>query len=226
MNRAAAYIADIVLPNRCPCCGRFIKWDKLLCGECIEALPVYDSGGEEPPEGCSAAVSAYIYDGAAKKGVLAIKEGHGRNMAVWAAEVLAGRLEGCGAELIASVPMLRKAKAERGCDHARVIAKALSARMGIPYDGTLLMRKGDDILQHELKAYQRRDNAEAIYFEGRHPNDIRGKHILLIDDIHTTGATLSACAKILKALGAAEVIAATICQSQRRRRNAADGKKA
>lgn len=218
MNRAAAYIEDILMPNRCPCCGSFIKWDRLLCGKCEEALPVYEGSGE-PPEGCSAAVSAYIYDGAAKSGILALKDGHGRNMAIYAAGVLAEKLGDCGAELITSIPMSRRARAERGCDHAKEIAKALSKVTEIPCCFTLLRRRAVETRQHDLKAYERRDHAEAIYLEGRRPGDIRGKHILLIDDIQTTGATLSACAKILRALGAAEVMAVTVCRTVLKNKN-------
>lgn len=214
MSKARDFILDIFMPTRCPCCEGFIKWDKLLCEECERALEPVDNSDERPPAGCSAAVSAFKYDGAAKQGIYALKDGWGISFAVYTAPLLAEKLKGCGADLITCVPMAKRKANERGYNQAEVIAKELSKLMGIPYDGGLLTRRTTSMAQHDLEtASERAEFAKTLYGIADGHSDITGKKLLLADDIHTTGATLSECAGRLLSMGASDIIAVTLCRT-------------
>lgn len=214
MSKVRDFILDIFMPNRCPCCEGFIKWDKLICEKCAEALEPVDNSGEAPPAGCSAAVSAYKYDGAAKQGIYALKDGWGLNFAVCTAPLLAEKLKGCGADLITCVPMAKRKANERGYNQAEVVAGELSKLMDIPCDCGLLTRRPTSLAQHDLAtAAERAEFARTLYGIADSHEDITGRKLLLADDVHTTGATLSECAGKLLSMGAAEVIAVTLCRT-------------
>lgn len=214
MSRLFDFAADIFLPNRCPCCGRFIKWNERLCTACEDGLPLYDASGERPPENCSAAVSLFAFNGPAQQGIYSMKDGHGRGFAAYSAELLAEKLKGCGAEIITCVPLSRRRKAERGWDQAQIIALELSKAMNVPCDFSLLARRNPKKEQHDLHADERRQAAMQQYHTANRPGNIEGKHIIITDDVLTTGATLSRCAGLLHTLGAAEVIAVTLCRTE------------
>ena len=109
--------------------------------------------------------------------------------------------------------MSRRKKADRGWDQAEVIAKELSRASGIPCDFSLLARKKPKEDQHDLSAAERALAAKQQYHIAAKPGNIEGRHIILTDDVLTTGATLSACAALLLSLGAADVTAAAICRT-------------
>ena len=209
------FAADIIMPTRCPCCGGFIMWNEKLCEKCLKSLPLCGSE-ERPPEGCSAAVSVFAFDGPAKEGIYSLKDGWGRAFAEYAAEIISERLRGCGAELVTCVPMSRRKKASRGWDQAEVIAKEFAEALGLPCDLSLLRRRYSRTEQHGLSAAGRAEFASGQYSIAPDHADISGKHIILADDVITTGSTVSACASLLLSMGAADVIAASVCRTLKR----------
>lgn len=107
-------------------------------------------------------------------------------------------------------PRSTKKRREVGHDQSEVLTKRLSSLTGIPMIVCLERVSGADTAQKSLGAAERAENAQESYvLSRRFAEDIRGKRVLLIDDIATTGATLSACASILTSAGAAAVIAVT-----------------
>lgn len=219
MSRIADLLLDIIMPNRCPCCGRFILWNEKLCQDCVESLPPC-TGREALPAGCSASVSAFAFDGPAKQGIYSLKEGQGRAFAEYSAGLLAQRLSGSGAQLITCVPMARRKKSARGWDQAEVIARELGRAMNVPCDFSILKRRCSRTEQHGLGAAERAEFAAEQYSAAKDHSEIKGKHIILVDDVITTGSTISVCAGLLLSLGAAEVIAASICRTESKRKRA------
>ena len=211
MGRAADFIADIFLPNRCPCCGGFIKWDALLCGSCQERLVYFDNSDSRPPKGCSASVSVFEFREPANQGIYALKDGWGRNFVKFGAGKLAEILSGSGADLVTCVPMAKRKRAERGFDQAELIGRELAERLGLPFDAHILARRPASLEQHALSGADREEFAKALYFIPEKHGDVSGKKLLLVDDVRTTGSTLSVCASLLLETGAAEVIAAALC---------------
>lgn len=219
MSRIVDFIADIFMPNRCPCCDRFIRWDELVCKRCQKELPLFREHDIKPPEGCSAAVCAFRYEGIAKQGIYSLKNGCGKNFALYSARVLAPKVKGAEADLITCVPMSRRKKAERGYNQAELIARELSVQTGVPWDFKLLARKPKSLRQHDLSAEQRREFAPTIFYAICEPQRVRGKRILLVDDVHTTGSTLSACASLLIGLGASDVVSVAVCRTLKKPRS-------
>ncbi|MBR4555314.1 MAG: ComF family protein [Ruminococcus sp.] len=213
MSKLADWLLDVFFPNRCPCCGKVIRWDLLVCGKCAGELRRFDNSSDTPPEGCSASFSLYRYEGPAKPGIYSIKDGTGKNFIRFSADRIAPELEDCGADLITFVPRAKRKKREYGFDQAEMIAKALSGRMGIPCDSGLIARRRDRTEQRELNAGERSIHAKSVYVPAKGARDIKGRCILLADDVRTTGATLEACTHILREAGASEVITVTLCRA-------------
>ncbi len=111
-------------------------------------------------------------------------------------------------------PRSTKKRREVGHDQSEQLTKRLSHLTGIPMIACLERVSGADTAQKSLGAAERAENAQESYvLSGQYAEDICGKRVLLIDDIATTGATLSACALILTDAGAASVIAVTAART-------------
>ena len=100
-------------------------------------------------------------------------------------------------DLICPVPLHPKKERKRGYNQSYHLAKGLSEKSGIPIDNHSLVRKQFSSTQTRKTRWERWENVESI-FELTHPEAFDGKHILLIDDVVTTGATLEACAATIQ----------------------------
>ncbi len=111
--------------------------------------------------------------------------------------------------ILTNVPRKSSSIKKYGMDHAGMLAKAVAKRIGCEYK-SLLKSKAKKQQKH-TKGEERIKNAVAV--PGRNATSLHGKHIILIDDIVTTGASMSAAAKVLYALGAKTVTAASIASA-------------
>jgi len=96
-------------------------------------------------------------------------------------------------DMICPVPLHPKKERKRGYNQSYHIAKGLSEKSGIPIDNRSLIRKQFSSTQTRKTRWERWENVESI-FELTSPGAFEGKHVLLVDDVVTTGATLEACA--------------------------------
>ena len=124
--------------------------------------------------------------------------------------------------LVVPVPLHRARNAQRGFNQARTLAsEALQILQKTHPEWRLemsshsLVRQRSTESQAGLTPRQRRQNLRGAFFVSN-PEAIRGRHILLVDDIYTTGATARACGRILIDAGAASVRVATVARAQRR----------
>jgi ComF family protein len=99
-------------------------------------------------------------------------------------------------DLIVPVPLHSNRLKSRGFNQSDTFALGLSQVMGIPYEADALARTKENVTQTKKSRYDRWGNVEGI-FELRKPELITGKHILLVDDVVTTGATIESCAVTL-----------------------------
>lgn len=109
--------------------------------------------------------------------------------------------------LITNVPRRRSKIIEYGYDHAEALAKAVAKNLGIQYFQVLVSKSKR--AQKETHGKERRDNAVFDYKAGN-TSSLRGKTVILVDDIVTTGASLASCAKLLRGLGCRKIIGATL----------------
>ena len=103
-------------------------------------------------------------------------------------------------DIIVPVPISWGRKLKRGYNQSHMIASGISHATGIPINTKALKRTRFDKSQTRLSKTERMDNVDGA-FQLKRPEDIQGKHILLVDDIITTGATITACAKELMKAG-------------------------
>ncbi len=217
LKTVSRFLIDLVYPNRCGFCLKVIPWNKLICPEC-EEKPVYsetpiryDSNGN-----FTLCISTCEYSGIAKRGVLNLKYHYAKNTA----EYLVPRLTELilahipdEIDLITFVPMTKWRKGEYGYNQSKVIADYLSRALETECDGKLLAKISKVKTQHSLTADDRLKNAKSAYKIGKSKRSINGKTILLVDDIITTGATLSSCAKLLLEQGAERVYCCTLAHT-------------
>ena len=115
-------------------------------------------------------------------------------------------------DVITWVPLGRRRLKERGFDQAQELAVTMGGELALPVE-PLLMKQRDTGRQSDLtRPEQRKANVLGVY-ELRFGAAVRGRRILLVDDVVTSGSTLSACAKVLVEAGAEEVYCVTLAQA-------------
>jgi len=112
-----------------------------------------------------------------------------------------GQLVDC----LVPVPLHPAREAERGFNQSLLLARRLSSRWAVPVADGVLKRVRVTRSQTELSAQDRRANVREAFVLHR-PHGVAGAHVLLIDDIFTTGATVSECCRILLAAGEANTV--------------------
>ncbi len=193
-----------------------------FCAKCSEPFPAAIIG----PFTCAncahrtlhfdAAVASYRSRGIVRKLVHEFKYGQQRHLrhplAAWLAETLHDvRLRDRHFDLIVPVPLHPARERERGFNQALLLAEELSRIASLPLRCVL------DRIRYTTTqtAYDRAERMENLHdaFRLRKNADVRGLRVLLIDDVLTTGSTLSECARVLKAAGAISVYAATAARA-------------
>jgi competence protein ComFC len=177
----------------------------MLCTGCEAAL--LPAPPLPPVEGSSFAIAAWEYAGAARDLVLDLKLSGRRRAADPTAAALARVIQRVGtrAEAVTWVPGRRRDTRARGFNHAELLGRRVAKELGLDAR-PLLGRLGYRPDQAGLSGAERRLNIERAFTARRS----RGG-LLLIDDLVTTGATASACAKALRRAGAERVEVAAVC---------------
>ncbi len=117
-------------------------------------------------------------------------------------------------DAVVAVPLHWRKKWARGFNQAELLARPIARRHGLPVLNALRRKRSTEVQAGLAMAGRRRNVAGA--FAARTGADLKGKRILLIDDVMTTGATASACASVLKRAGAASVSLVTLARVDRR----------
>lgn len=208
MKRFLDRLLDLVYPPRCALCRRFLTEKET--GVCRFCRKKYEGTSvRRELEHVSFCVAPFRYEGQVRESILRYKF-HGLTAYGAAyADFLAKCIDesGISCDSITWVPLSRRRLRSRGYDQARILAEATAERLGLPCEG-LLEKRVDTRPQSGMgDAGRRRENAKGVYACCA-PEKVAGKRVLLIDDIVTTGATLSECALTLKKAGCAEVWAA------------------
>ncbi len=118
-------------------------------------------------------------------------------------------------EGIVAVPLAPKRERERGYNQATYLALSLSQKLQIPYLSSVLEKKCDTVAQSTLSGQKRRENVQGVFhLVSCKKKEIKGKVLLLVDDVITTGSTAHECARILKKTGAKKVYLVVIARTE------------
>lgn len=219
LRRLWSAALDLLFPPACVGCGQEGAY---LCEACRASLPV-----TEPPacprcarpldahEACGPCsthplrihgiVAAFRMDGVARDMVHRLKYD---NLRVLAPQMASLMVEHCGqiaslADVVVPVPLHAKRERSRGYNQALLLARGVSAGLGLPLETHCLRRLKDTPAQARLDHIEtRRVNISSAF---QADDALAGKRVLLVDDVCTTGATLEACALALADVGALEV---------------------
>jgi ComF family protein len=165
--------------------------------------------------GFDAAFAYGEYEGALRKLIHVFKYGGVAPLARKLAPMLSGALPlEQRFDLIVPMPLHWRKRLQRGFNQSDLLARHVSRRTGIPVANALRRRKSTAPQAGLTRAQRRTNVAGAFEVSGR--KDILGRHVLLIDDVLTTGATASACSAVLKRAGASRVTVLTLARADRR----------
>jgi ComF family protein len=225
---AAKQILDFALPPRCPGCGTIVEGDHRFCFDCWRQLRFlgdpccqccgrpfeYSTGPGVLCGGCLGRPPDYdrlraavAYGEVARKVVLKLKYGGRPAAAETLAHFMARHLDTPDeTAILVPVPLHRWRLWRRGYNQAGLIASALGRRSGRPVELDLLRRAK---ATPALRGLNRRERALAVSgafaLSKSGKAAIAGRTVILVDDVYTSGATVSACAKVLKRGGAGRV---------------------
>jgi ComF family protein len=228
-------LLGLIFPDRCPACDA-LTIDLGLCGRCAQSLyltapacPVCALPGQaaitcarcrlHPPPWRSAR-APYRYGGELAAAIRRFKwgseKGAGRpELARPLASLLAPALRDLSVDVVIPVPLHPGRVRERGFSQALALAIAARglARLSAPLAAGLLSRRRPTAVQAGLGRTAREHNVAGA-FVVPDPARVVGRRILLVDDVITTGATMTACARTLRAAGAAEITVAAVARAE------------
>lgn len=178
------------LQGGCPQCAEPTPHDE-RCGHCLRTPPAFDR-----------TVALFAYAFPVDRMLQALKYRQQLLLARWFGETLRKTSGALQADLIAPLPLHPDKLSERGFNQALEIARPLAQALAVPLCPELCVRTRATRAQAELPLQERPANVRNAF---ACTDTLKGEHVLLVDDVMTTGATLHECARALKKAGAGEV---------------------
>lgn len=206
---------DLIFPPSCVGCRKAGRW---ICGRCWEGVYWLEDMRcgtcdrhwvQNPCPHCrrgSSAIDAVwaaaAFDGAAREAVHALKYEGRHAIGKLLGTLMAGAVPPREITLVVPVPLHRRRRHERGYDQAAILARWVGRSLDLPVETGAVRRTRYTKQQASLKEAQRSQNVAGAFAAEEW---VEGEHVLLIDDVYTTGATLDACASALRSARAASV---------------------
>ncbi len=235
MKKLFSAFINFLFPHCCPVCKNPIERDALLCAQCLDSLTWindpkcvkcgYPFPGEASAETgamcpvCAAGLneldwvrSSVEYDEFSKQIVLAFKYSDAfRYTRLMSRAMMLNLAELPGnVDLVMPVPLAYKRIVKRGYNQATILAAPIAKILNVKMDIDSIWREHRKDMGH-LNPRQRAENIRGV-FHVKHPQNIRGKTILLVDDVMTSGATFGELRRVLKRAGAKAVYGVTFCR--------------
>lgn len=217
MIKVFDYILSLIYPPKCVFCGTVIDKSD-ICEECKKTLPFTkgDSIYQKFPfvDKC---ISPLYYKDYVRRAVLRFKFAgcscYSRRLGGIMSECAENNLD-CGSiDMISCIPLSRKRMHDRGYNQAELLAKEISKKVGVEYLPTLKKIRHNTAQSTIKDSKQRAANVIGAY-RVVDAEKVKGKYILLVDDVVTTGSTVSECARILKKSGAKAVYCVTLARRE------------
>ena len=233
LNRIMGNILGTVFPSTCRICKSALHGGRFFCPACQDKIkhigenvcvvcgrPFLGFGGPHPCRNCIEKVPPYdmaraplVYDGVVREAIHIYKYNHVRMMKGFLGEhVAAGARDWFSdADVVCAVPLHVKRFRERGFNQSLFLTKAASDTLGAALSIDGLIRTRYTRPQVDLGPAERAANVKGAFAVVR-PEEFTGRAALLVDDIFTTGATVSECARVLKKAGAKRVYVLTVAR--------------
>ena len=218
MSGPMSWLLDLLFPPRCVFCGKLLATgERDFCARCQRELPWLEGpAAEQTGEFFSLCAAPLRYQGVVRdsirrykfKGRQGYHKAYGKLVAQCVHDHLAGKYD-----LITWVPLSDKRKKERGYDQAFLLASAAALELGDVAVETLRKSRHTDAQSGLEGEAERRANVLGAY-TAVDPELLAGKRVLLIDDVVTTGATFSECARVLRTMGAKDVVCAALARAR------------
>lgn len=228
MKTLIGYCQDffaLLFPELCSACGQsLLKNESVMCISCIFNLPHTDFHND--PENKVAKqlwgrfpfeqATSFLYfqkGGLVQRAMHQLKYNHNPQTGFKLGELYAHQLKRSEnwikPDLIVPVPLHPRKLKERGYNQSEHIAQGLGTVLNIEVDTNTLVRAVNTTSQTKKNRFARYENLDGA-FTIKHPDKLQGKHVMLIDDIVTTGATLEACSIVLLKVAGLQISVATI----------------
>ena len=201
-------ILKLLFPPKCMLCGMPLREDEEICGQCRQKV-LLNTAPPRVEKGTffDKAAAGLWYETDVRNAIQGLKYREKQNYARPLARVMVYAYQhkiGEECDLIAFVPTNPSTLRHRGYDQAQLLAEALAEMLDLPWLSALEKTR-ETTPMHGLKVDARRANVLGAYHVCCQQELLKGKRVLLVDDILTTGSTLSECARMLKTAGAARV---------------------
>jgi ComF family protein len=208
----AAWLVDALAPPACAACDERLARRAVFCAPCAHAVvpaPVHRAPGGLP------IVAFALFGGPVARALRRFKYAGRGDLAGPLGELArrAVRAAGLVADLVVPVPLHPARLAERGYNQAALLAAAVARELGAPLASRGLGRTRNTAHQARLDRASRLTNVDGA-FQVRAAARVKGRRVVLVDDVATTGATLSACRDALLAAGALSVTALVVARTE------------
>ena len=212
------HLLDLLYPPKCPFCGRLLeRGEDGLCAQCQQVLPWTRAADGKEVGHCAACLSPLWYQDGVREAVHRYKFDDGMVHAAVFGKLMAQCLndrQERPADLIVWVPLHPARRRERGFDQAELLARRVGELTGLPVISALgkVRRTGaQSQIQDESARWA---NVEGVYALRPEAAAVAGMHVVLVDDVATSGATLAQCAALLRQTGAESVTALTLARAR------------
>ncbi len=207
---------QLLYPPKCVLCGHLLKKNETdLCHTCREDTPVFQDA-KNNLSFLAGWDAMWYYKDNVRHGILSYKFYRKRNRASGFGRLLAMHLYRKNLtdfDLLTWAPISASRKAKRGYDQVQLFGKAVGKELNLPLTRTLKKIRNTPSQSGLATTAERRANVLGAY-RVTAPGIVRGKRILLLDDVITTGATVSECARMLLTAGAKEVYCVALAAAQ------------
>ena len=219
-------LKDFLMPRHCVCCGnRLSKGERAVCAACWLELPYtgMEDGSSVVLDQCfwgrfdverTASMLYYRKGGKVAEWLYAMKYRGHREACIQAGRFMGKTMADSGKwndiDFIIPVPLHRSRERLRGYNQSELMARGMSQVMGIPVCTSVLKRSHSGETQTHRSGYERWRNAEGAFSISGRTDQLAGKHVLVVDDVLTTGATLTACCDVLGDIPGIRISIATL----------------
>ena len=224
-------ISSLLFPVECAVCGDSLaEGETFVCTACRFRIPMtgFAEQVDNPmrerltsmiPIHNAAALYYFVAESDWRQAIHDFKYrgrwSHARNLGIWFGHILKQSGNYDNIDLVIPVPLHLRKRLQRGYNQSDYIADGIASVLGTKVSYHALQRKTNNESQTRHSRNERWDNVEGI-FKVRHPESLHGKHILLVDDVFTTGATIiSCCEALFAACEGISISVATLAISQK-----------